>query len=165
MSPSNPTKPARMAARFLSLLTLLAASLVAGASSEARVVQRPAPIYDAAREVTLRGTVQQVVTARTIGSPVGVHLLVSGPQGVVDVHAGLSLTRETMRNLQVGSPVQLVGAMTLLNGRQYFLARLLTVGGRTLTLRSPGGVILHQHGSRTGKSAKNARFQTNGDLR
>jgi hypothetical protein len=165
MSPSNPTKPARMAARLLSLLALLAASLVAGAASEARVGQRPAPVYDAAREVTLRGTVQQVVTARSIGSPVGVHLLVSGPQGVVDVHAGPSLARETMRTLQAGSPVQIVGAMTLLNGKQYFLARLLTVNGRTLTLRSPGGVVLHQYGSRTGKAAKNARVQTNGDLR
>jgi hypothetical protein len=168
MSPSNLTKTARVVAGLLTLLTvltLLTAPLVAGTAPESRVVQGRASAYDATREVTLQGTVQEVVTARVIGSPVGVHLLVSGPQGTVDVHAGLSLTRETMKALQAGSPVQIVGAMTLLNGKQYLLARLLTVNGRTITLRAAGGVLLHQNGSRTMKSTGNSRVKTNGEVR
>ena len=43
-----------------------------------------------------------------------------------------------------GAPVQIVGAMSLLHGRDYLLARLLTVGGRTVTLRSEHGLPVHE---------------------
>jgi hypothetical protein len=110
------------------------------------------PGYDAAHEVTLNGTVQEVVTKHVLGSPAGMHLLVAGPQGTVDAHVGPFLTKDTREALHLGPPIQIVGAMQTLHGRQYLLARQLIFGGRTVTVRSPNGFLLPPH-SRRGTSS------------
>ncbi|HEY1677055.1 MAG TPA: hypothetical protein VGG04_05065, partial [Candidatus Sulfotelmatobacter sp.] len=68
---------------------VLVAAIPAGAQSAAASPARgPIPIYDAAHETTINGTVQQVVTKRTPGSPAGMHLIVTGATGTVDAHVG-----------------------------------------------------------------------------
>jgi len=98
--------------------------------------------YDAAHEVTLNGTVQGVTTRHVPGSPAGMHLLVAGPQGTVDTHIGPFLAKDTREALRVGLPVQIVGAMETLHGRQYLLARQIIFGGRLVTVRSTNGFLL-----------------------
>ena len=123
------------------LFATLAVPLGAQPASETRPGPGFGPVYDAAHETTLYGTIQKVVTKHTVGSPAGMHLLVAGPQGLVDAHVGSFLSKETKEALHTGTPVQIVGAMTSLHGRNYLLARELNVGGSTVTVRSKRGLL------------------------
>ncbi|MGH9495101.1 MAG: hypothetical protein ACRD3B_08900 [Candidatus Sulfotelmatobacter sp.] len=131
------------------LAVLLPAMLLAlfpipsGAQAAAAAPNRgPIPTYNAAHETTINGTVQQVVTKRTIGSPAGMHLIVTGATGTVDVHVGPFLSKEVREALHTGLPIQIVGATETLNGKQYLLARQLMYGGITVPVRSANGVVL-----------------------
>src|SRR5208282_3240529 len=64
--------------------------------------------YDAAHEITVNGTVKEIVTRHALGTAPGMHLLVSGADGVVDAHVGSFLTEETRAALHEGLPVQIV---------------------------------------------------------
>jgi hypothetical protein len=137
---------------FLALLFFLwfgfglhAALLMAQTAPAAAPTQGFGPAYDAAHEVTITGTIDQVVAQQAAGSPAGTHLLVAGPQGIVDAHVGPFLSAQTKSALQQGAPVEMVGAMLSLHGNDYLLVRQLTVGGRTVILRSPHGLLIHEH--------------------
>jgi hypothetical protein len=73
------------------------------------------------------------------------HLLVTGAQGVVDTHVGPYLSKQTIEALQTGATVRIVGATETIHGKEFFLARQLTVGGRTVTVRSPHGALVPEH--------------------
>jgi hypothetical protein len=104
--------------------------------------------YDAAHEVTLNGTVQEVITRHVLGTPAGMHLLIAGPQGTVDAHVGPFLTKDTREALRTGLPIQIVGATEKLHGKQYLLARQLIFGGRMVTVRSERGFLLQPYSAR-----------------
>jgi len=70
------------------------------------------------------------------------HLLVAGPQGTLDAHIGSFLAKDVREALQAGLPIQIIGAMETLHGRQYLLARQIIFGGRTITVRSANGFPL-----------------------
>src|ERR1700730_8321395 len=110
------------------------------------------PVYDAAHETNLIGTIQQVVTKHVAGSPAGMHLLVAGPEGVVDTHVGPFLRQEAKEALRTGTPVQIVGSTMQLHKNKYFLARELSIGGRTITIRSARGFLVHPQGERVVKT-------------
>jgi hypothetical protein len=152
MSPICSTKPTLnlTIAGLLSalLFAILAVPLGAQPAPESRSPHGFGPFYDAAREITLNGDVQQVVTRHVPGSPVGMHLLVAGPEGLVDAHVGPFLSKEVKEALHTGTPVQIIGAMTSLNGKNYLLARELSVGGTTVTVRSKNGILLRAHSAR-----------------
>ena len=138
------TNPIRMTARLLAGL-LLAISVVPAAAqitAESHLGRGFGPVYDRAHEITLSGTIQEVVTTRVAGSPAGIHLLVAGLQGVVDAHVGPFLSKDTKESLQAGMPVRIVGAMSSVEGKSYLLARELTVGGSTVTVRTERGILL-----------------------
>jgi hypothetical protein len=99
-------------------------------------------MYDAAHEITLNGTIREVVTKHTVGSPAGMHLMVAGPEGLVDTHVGPFLNKQTKAALVAGATVRIVGATTSLHGKSYLLARQLTIGENTVTVRSVRGIIL-----------------------
>jgi len=154
MSRNFLTKPTRTIAGLLTglLFAILAIPLAATTAPESRG-RGFGPAYDAAHETTLNGTIQKVVTKHEIGSPAGMHLLVAGPEGVVDTHVGSFLSKATKESLQVGTPVQIVGATMSLRGKKYFMARQLTVGGRTVTVRSKHGLLVREHAPRATRSA------------
>jgi hypothetical protein len=125
---------------------------VAQSMSVSRSAQGFGPAYDAAHEITLNGTIQEVVVRQTPGSPPGTHVLVAGPEGIVDAHAGPFLSKETKDALQAGTPIEIVGATTQMNEKSYLLARQLIIGGRTITVRSKHGFLLHEYLARAGRS-------------
>jgi hypothetical protein len=141
------TKPAAAFAALLTGLILMAAALPLGAATApvARPGQGFGPAYDAAHETILAGTIQEVVTKHTAGSPAGLHLMVFAAKGVVDAHLGPFLSKETKDALQTGMPVQIVGATVTLKDKEYFLARQVTIGGNTITIRNTRGMLLRQH--------------------
>jgi hypothetical protein len=134
------------------LTSLLLATFAYSVDTPASPVSHAAPgfaaPYDAAHEITIAGNVQEVVTKHVAGSPVGMHLLIDGQHGTVDAHLGPYLTKETQEALHLGTPVQVVGAMTTLHGKRILLARQLIFGGRTITIRSPHGFLVQDHAKR-----------------
>ena len=159
------TKPIRMIAGLLAalLFAILAVPLVAQPASETRVGHGFGVVYDAAHEITLNGDIQRVVTKRAVGVPVGMHLLVAGPKGLVDAHVGPFLSKEMKDALHTGTPVEIVGAMATVHGKSYLLARELSVGGTTITLRSEHGILRrstaapHEHSNIEKNSTGGAR--------
>jgi hypothetical protein len=141
------------------LFAILAIPLVAQPATEVHPGLGIGPVYDAAHEVTLNGIIQTVVTKHTKGVPVGMHLLVSGPEGVVDAHVGPFLNKQAKEALREGTPIRIVGAKTSIRGKSYLLARQLTVDGHTFTVRSRHGLLAPQpsnhrvHSTNQGKSA------------
>jgi len=123
--------------------------------------------YDKAHEITLNGTVEAVITEPATGSPVGLHILVASPQGKVDAHLGPYMTKETREALQAGMPVQIVGAMETLHGKEYLLARQVIFGGRLVTVRSMNGFLMQTPSPRAGHrgAAKTSAFGSNGGAR
>lgn len=127
------------------MLAVAAVPLGAQPASVAHAGHGFAPVYDAAHEVTLNGTIQSVVTRHAKGSPAGMHLLVAGPQGVVDTHIGSMLSKTTRESLHEGKAIKVVGAMTTLHGKDYLLVRTLTIGQRSVTVRSTHGALVPEH--------------------
>jgi hypothetical protein len=161
------TKPVPILSGLLTglLFALLAAPLAAQQAPESRAGRGFGPVYDMAHETTLTGTIQEVVTKHSAGSPAGMHLLVAGPEGVADAHLGPFLTEETKEALHIGTPVQIVGSMMQLHGKKYLLARELSVGGRTITIRSARGFLVYPHADRTAKTRTAVKAEENGGTR
>jgi hypothetical protein len=166
MSRTRFTKSTRIFAGLLTglLLAMLAIPVGAQTAPKSSPGHGFGPVYDAAHETTLQGTIQEVVTRHTVGSPAGMHLLVAGPQGVVDSHLGRFLSKQTKEALQTGMPVRIVGATCSLNGKEYFLARQLTVGGQTVTIRNARGLLIYPHpqGRRIVNAKDSAPVETKG---
>jgi hypothetical protein len=143
------SKPLPLAAGLVALMLAVAAvPLGAQPASVAHAGHGFGPVYDAAHEITLNGTVRSVVTQHAKGSPAGMHLLVAGPQGIVDAHVGSLLSKVTKESLREGAAVKIVGAMTTMHGKDYLLARTLTIGERTVTVRSERGAPVPEHEGR-----------------
>jgi hypothetical protein len=124
---------------LVALFAVPAGAQAADASAPAR---GPVPMYNNAHEITINGSVQQVVTKREIGSPAGMHLIVSGATGTVDAHIGPYLTKSMKSAMHTGLPLEVVGTMITIRGKQMLLARQLKYGGQTLYVRSKGGTLL-----------------------
>jgi hypothetical protein len=107
--------------------------------------------YDKAHEMTMNGTVQELIHESVTGAPVGLHLLVAGPQGMTDVHLGPYLSKDTQAALHEGVPVQIIGAMVTLHGKDYLLARQLIFSGRQVVVRTENGFLLPVQGQQTGR--------------
>src|SRR5271168_1340473 len=143
------------------LFAILAVPLGAQPASGTRVGHGFGPVYDAAHEITLTGTVQEVVTRHMPGRPAGMHLFVAGPQGLVDAHVGLFLSREMKEALHTGTPVELVGVMASVRGKKYLMVRELNVGGTKVTVRNEHGFLVHSVPSAKTRDKESAKLASN----
>jgi len=115
----------------------------AGAQTVAAVnAARPAPVYDASKEVTLTGTVSNVMTKPSAGMIAGGHLIVTTAKGSVDAHVGRRLSGKEAIAVKAGDSVKLVGVMATLNHNQVFLVRTAEDGGHTYTIRNQKGFLM-----------------------
>jgi hypothetical protein len=145
----------RMIAGLLTslLFAILTLPLTAQSTPESSSTRPMSFGYDKAHEITLNGTIQEVVTQRReSGSPAGLHLLVVGSRGVVDAHLGPFLTKDVQEALHAGTPIQIVGAMQAFQGKNYLLARQVIFGGRLVTVRSENGFLVLVHATRGARS-------------
>lgn len=94
--------------------------------------------YDPAKEVTIKGTVQQVLR-HSVDGHVQIHLMVQTSGRTVEVHLGPPhiLGWRGFR-CRPGQPVEIIGAKA--KDEPHLLARRITCGTRTLTLRDERGV-------------------------
>jgi len=106
---------------------------------------RPGPVYDASKEITLTGTVNNVVKQPTGEMIAGAHLIVATKQGAVDAHIGShALHGPKAMAVKAGDSVKLVGVMATINHNQVFLVRTVEDGGHTYTIRNENGLLVTQ---------------------
>jgi hypothetical protein len=146
------------------LVAIVSVPLVAQPATETRPEHGVGAAYDAAHEITLNGSIEKVVTKREHGSPAGMHLLITGPSGVVDAHVGSFLGKEAKESLHEGMPVRIVGAMSTIHGKSYLLARLVTVGDHTIQVRSKRGILapMPEHNARSRNTDKKPAVAVHG---
>lgn len=124
------------------LLACWTVPAVAQAAGTSHPASGFAHAYDAKREIKFDGTVEKVVTKHAPGSPAGMHLIVTASTGTVDVHVGSMLPKDVLQALHPGLPIQIAGAVEMIGGKQFLLARQLTFGGRAITVRSHTGFLV-----------------------
>jgi hypothetical protein len=130
------------------LLLVTSLPLVAQPAAQNDALRQGA-VYDKAHEVAIHGTVNRIVTQHVAGSPAGLHVLVNGDRGLVDAHLGPFMTKQTEQALRSGTPVQIVGAMQTVHGKQYLLAREVNFASRTVTVRNESGALLRVQATQT----------------
>jgi hypothetical protein len=131
----------------LCLLTVLVVSALAAPlyADGTKAFKRTAvaPLYDAAKEVTMEGTIQALVTKPTPGSMLGEHLMVSTTKGTIDAHIGGFVTRGTHAySPAIGQSVKLVGVKATINHKEIFLTRTIETGDRTIQVRTEKGFLI-----------------------
>ena len=134
------------------ILTLVAMPAFAQKAGQVPSQNGVIPVYDSAHEITVQGNIERIVASPRWGAPIGTHVVVATPGGLVDAHLGRFVTKGTSElNLHTGDVVHIVGAMAMIEGKQVLLVRTLTVGSQTLVIRNERGFLV-QPGAATSRS-------------
>ena len=107
-----------------------------------------------AHDITMAGTVRQLITAHTSG----LQLVVDGSQGSFTASMGPKLSSEVRQSLSRGAPVQVDVIHQTINGKQYLLVRTLTVAGKETIVRNENGFLVHTSSQRSRASVNPAAF-------
>jgi hypothetical protein len=103
--------------------------------------------YDAAKEITVAGTVNGFLGLPTVGGLLGEHLLISGAGQLIDADLGPYMSHENQHALRAGQPVQVTGVNETVHGKKVLLARQLIFNGRLLTIRNAHGFLVRSSGA------------------
>jgi hypothetical protein len=96
--------------------------------------------YDLKREGTLVGTVITFTESSTT-PPLGPHVTLQTPGGVVDVHLGdARLLAANQFNIQAGDTLRIIGENVASGNASTFLARIVQKGTQALAVRSERGI-------------------------
>ena len=98
------------------------------------------PMYDPSTEATITGTIEEIQTLDSMCQS-GTHLTLKTDKGNSEVALGPTkfLTDQKLE-LKKGDQVQIVGAKANTKRGEMFVARQVTTGGKTVTLRDDKGV-------------------------
>jgi hypothetical protein len=103
----------------------------------------PTALDKPAQDITVSGTVEQLVKTHVPSAPTGVQLLVAAPQGAVTATLGPNLSRAVLQSMSKGAAIQISGVMQTIDGHEYLLARNLTIGGNQIIVRNEHGFLTH----------------------
>jgi hypothetical protein len=101
---------------------------------------RATPRYDPASEVTLTGTIEEVIEHSGMGGGTGIHLAVKTGQESLEVHLGPAaflLSQDI--SLAPGDRIEVKGSRIQYAGVDALLAREVKKGEKILTLRNERG--------------------------
>ncbi len=102
---------------------------------------RHSPMYDPKTEVTLSGTVDNVLQPNCMGKQNGVHLLLKSESESVEVCVGpASYVQQKGFSFVKGDKLEIVGSRTKVAGKDVLIARQITKESQILTLRDAQGV-------------------------
>lgn len=123
------------------VLSLAVILLPFGANAQTAVnsTQLSSPAYDINKEIKVEGTIEKIQSSGS-GSSLGTHVLIQGPEGIVDVNLGAS-SAVSVKNLglSVGENVNITGMMATVGGNSVLLARILTTSSHIYMLRNERG--------------------------
>ena len=144
----------------LGLLTLMAFSVFTVPSQAATATKKivtPMYQYDAAKEVTLKGTISSVVKKPAGGMLVGKHLMLTTSSGMVDAHIGSFVARDKhLDSLTQGQSISAVGVKMNLKGKEVFIVRTIEADGQTITVRNQHGDFVGPASHTSTTSVRNA---------
>jgi hypothetical protein len=103
--------------------------------------------YDITKEVTLSGTVSDVVKAptREMKMVAGSHLIVETKTGKVDAVLGqFAMRGKGALSFTPGQQVEVTGVMKTVKDNQIFVTRLVQADGHTYTIRNEHGFVLER---------------------
>lgn len=115
----------------------------------------------AAPQVTVVGSIQEVLAESPAGAPKGFYVVVAGPQGVTSANLGPWLDSKLRKNFSVGQAIQLTGSFTSVQGQSYLLAHQVAVNNQLLTIRNENGSLARNPSASTNSRKKN--FDVNGE--
>ena len=132
------TKSIRMVAGLLTGLLFATSAVPLGAQP----ARQSHPFYDISKEVTLRGTVSDVLAKAAPGTLAGPHLLfATSSAGKVDASLGrFALQGKDPLSVAPGKVVEVTGVMKTIKNRDVFVARIVRVDGKAYKLRNQHGV-------------------------
>jgi hypothetical protein len=133
------TKSIRMVAGLLTglLFATLAVPLGAQPARQSHL------FYDISKEVTLTGTVSDVLAKAAPGTMPGPHLLFATSSGKVDASLGrFALQGKNPLSVTPGQEITVTGIMKTIKDKDVFVARIVKVNGKAYSLRSHYGVPL-----------------------
>jgi hypothetical protein len=108
----------------------------------------PGPMfrYDSSAETTINGTIEEIKTLDMM-CQTGTHLTVKTDKGNVEVALGpAQFLSDQKLELKKGDQVQIIGAKANMRRGDMFMARQVTSGGKTVTLRDEKGMPAWQRG-------------------
>jgi hypothetical protein len=145
-----------------SLCSLMLIGALPGWVLAAESPEAPVLAYSMARETTISGSIDEVVSGHSAGSPAGLHVLVNTAQGIIDASVGSYLSADVRDSLSKGQAVQMVGMKVAIGGNEYLVARTLTVAGHAVAIRNEHGFLIHPRAN----DGKKVRLQNvaGGDL-
>jgi hypothetical protein len=139
----------------LASVAVLLLGLAPLASAQApRTGRGGSPMYDVKTETTISGTIESIETIagpggrgrRGLG---GTHLVVKTATETIEVHVGpTAYLAEQKITLAKGDTVQILGSRVTIDNEPVLLARQITNGGDTWTLRDASGRPLWSGGRR-----------------
>lgn len=92
--------------------------------------------YDAAAEVTVKGTVEDLKQ----GPAHGTHLMLNTPDGTLELALGPSWYQADKKyELSKGDNIEVIGAKSRVDGRELLLVREIKKGSETMTFRDAKG--------------------------
>jgi len=101
--------------------------------------------YDAAKEITVRGTVVGFAEYACPGADGELerHLTLKTPTGNYEIHlAATRVMRSVGWQFKEGETIQVLGAQVRYRGQDGLIARQITEGENVYTFRGPNGVLL-----------------------
>jgi hypothetical protein len=134
------TKSIRMVAGLLTGLLCATLAVPLGAQTA-----RPShhPFYDVSKEVTLTGTVSDVLAKAAPGTLPGPHLLFATSSGKVDASLGrFALLGKNPLSVAPGQQIAVTGVMKTIRDKDVFIARIVKVDGKAFELRNKHGVAM-----------------------
>lgn len=94
------------------------------------------------QNVTVTGSIQSTVSD-SAHRPAGMHVLVSGSNGVVDACLGSFVAHDVQQSLREGASIEVTGSNETVDGKQYLLVHQMTLGGRQIAVRNQHGFLVH----------------------
>jgi len=105
----------------------------------------PGMRYDKTQEVTLKGTIEDVVQrtgmGRMAGGSTGTHLMLKTETETIEVFVGPTRWLEQQKvTFTKGEAIEVTGAHTMFGQTAGLIAREITMGEKTVTLRNADGI-------------------------
>ena len=105
------------------------------------------PNYDPSAETKLTGTIEEIKTMDSM-CQTGTHVVIKNDQGSTEVALGpAQFLKDQSVTMKKGDRIEVTGAKTTTGMGEFFIARQVVVGGKTLTLRDEKGVPAWPRGS------------------
>jgi hypothetical protein len=113
-------------------------------------------------QVSVVGSIQEILRDSPAGAPKGFYVVVAGPQGVISVNLGPWLSSAAKQSFSVGQAIQLTGTVSALHGQNYLMAHNVAVNNQQLTIRNENGALARNPSGSTSGRQKND-FEAKGE--